>query len=200
MQLGRGGSVTSEDDDGSGSSQTRRKAQRKAQNRAAQQAFRKRKEMHVKDLETKLSSLEAAQQQVLVENQHLRQDLHKISTENEILRATSRISGEDLSSSLEPATFNAAKFYSNFLPNPNSKITSRSIINSSNGERLLDAGATWNFIINHRLFKKGLVDVGDVSERLKQCARYENHRLVIPERAILAAIEQSVASKTDDLL
>lgn len=154
--------------------------------------------MHVKDLETKLASLEAAQQQVLVENQHLKQDLHKISTENEILRATSHIHGEDGTSSLEPPRFNAAKFYANFLPNPNAK-TTRSF-SSSGGERLLDAGAAWDFIINHRLFKKGLVDVGDVSERLKHSARYENHRLVLSERDIVVAIEQSVASRTDDLL
>jgi AP-1-like factor len=123
----------------------------------SQQAFRKRKEIFVKDLKTKLASLEAAQQQVLAENEHLKQNLHKISTENEILRATSQISGEDLYS-LEPATFNAAKFYAKLFPNQNVKNPSRSII-TGDGERLLDAGAAWDFIINHQLFEKGLVDI-----------------------------------------
>ncbi|KAM6513502.1 AP-1-like transcription factor [Fusarium falciforme] len=157
----------------------------------------KRKEMHVKDLETKLASLEAAQQQVLVENGHLEQNLHRVSTENEILRAPSQIS-EDLYS-LEPATFNAAKFYANFLPNQNAKNPPRFII-TRDRERLLDAGTAWDFIINHRLLKKGPVDIGYVSERLKHCARYDNHRVVLPERSIIAAIDQSVASRADDLL
>ncbi|KAJ4221426.1 AP-1-like transcription factor [Fusarium falciforme] len=146
----------------------------------------------------KIASLEAAQQQVLVENEHLKQKLRQISNENERLRAPSQISSEDLYS-LDPPTFNAAKFYTNFLADQHAKNPSHSII-VRDGERFLDAGAAWDFIINHRLFKKGLVDIGDVSERLKHCARYDNHRLALPERSIIAAIELSVASKTDDLL
>ncbi|KAJ3455063.1 AP-1-like transcription factor [Fusarium solani] len=194
----RGDSGTSEVDDDLISSQSRQRAQRKVQNRAAQQAFRKRKEMHVKDLETKIASLEAAQQQILVENEHLKQKLHQISNENERLRALSQISSEDLYS-LDPPTFNTAKFYPNFLADQYAKNPSRSII-TRDGERLLDAGAAWDFIINHQLFKKGLVDIGDLSERLKLCARYDNHSLALSERSIIAAIEQSVASRTDDLL
>lgn len=192
---------TSEDDDNLTPAQSRRKAQ----NRAAQRAFRERKEKHVKDLEAKLADLEAAQQQASVENERLKRDLQKMSTENEILRATSQMGGMHKNSmSSEPATgvmrFNPTDFYSNVLQNHTNKTPSHRIVTSDDGERLLAAGATWDFIINHELFKKGLVDVGDVSDRLKHCARCDGQGPVFSERSIILAIEQSVASGTDDLL
>ncbi|KAI9858751.1 MAG: hypothetical protein M1824_004171 [Vezdaea acicularis] len=64
-------------------------SRRKAQNRAAQRAFRERKERRVKDLESKLTNLETASSNLAGENQRLKQELHRLSTENEILKATS---------------------------------------------------------------------------------------------------------------
>ncbi|KAI9471951.1 MAG: hypothetical protein EXX96DRAFT_509784 [Benjaminiella poitrasii] len=55
-------------------------ALRKAQNRAAQRAFRERKERHMKDLESNIKNIKAHRDKLLQENQ-------KMSSENEILRA-----------------------------------------------------------------------------------------------------------------
>jgi AP-1-like factor len=191
----------SEDED----SLTPAQSRRKAQNRAAQRAFRERKEKHVKDLETKLASLEAAQQHASKENERLKRDLQKMSTENEILRATSAVGGPSNNHSPEPTTtgpfrYSPTDFYSNVLQNHNNKLPSHRIVTSETGERLLAAGAAWDFIIAHDSFKRGLVDVGNVSDLLKTCARCDGQGPVFSERAILAAIEQSVASGTDDLL
>jgi AP-1-like factor len=71
---------------------------------------------------------------------------------------------------------------------------------AEDGGRLLAPGATWDFIINHPLFKAGRVDVGDVGERLKKCAKCDGQGPVFEERAILDAIEKSVASGSDELL
>jgi AP-1-like factor len=195
QSIARGGS---EEDENLTPAQSRRKAQ----NRAAQRAFRERKERHVKDLEAKLAGLEAAQQQSSIENERLKRDLQKISTENEILRATSQTGHGSISP--EPATgplrFKPTDFYSNVLQNHTNKSPSHRIVTSDDGERLLAAGATWDFIISHELFKKGLVDIADVSERLKNCARCDGQGPVFSERSITSAIEQSVASGTDDLL
>lgn len=167
-----------------------------------QRAFRERKERHVKDLEAKLAGLEAAQQQSSIENERLKRDLQKMSTENEILRATSHVGQGSISP--EPATgplrFKPTDFYSNVLQNHTNKSPSHRIVTSDDGERLLAAGATWDFIISHELFKKGLVDIADVSERLKNCARCDGQGPVFSERSITNAIEQSVANGTDDLL
>ncbi|KAI9273492.1 hypothetical protein EDC94DRAFT_554285 [Helicostylum pulchrum] len=55
-------------------------ALRKAQNRAAQRAFRERKERHMKDLETNIKGIRDHRDKLLQENQ-------KMSTESEILKA-----------------------------------------------------------------------------------------------------------------
>uniref|UniRef100_L2FPR2 BZIP transcription factor n=1 Tax=Colletotrichum fructicola (strain Nara gc5) TaxID=1213859 RepID=L2FPR2_COLFN len=180
-------------------------SRRKAQNRAAQRAFRERKEKHVKDLEAKLANLEAEAQQKSTENERLKREMQKISTENEILRATSSMNGHHSSTSPEPRmtgpmTYNPKDFYTDLLAKHNNKTPSHRVAISSEGERLLAAGATWDFIINHPLFKRGLVDVGDVSERLKHQARCDGQGPVFSERSILDAIEGSVASGSDELL
>ncbi|OTA95879.1 hypothetical protein M434DRAFT_28372 [Hypoxylon sp. CO27-5] len=180
-------------------------SRRKAQNRAAQRAFRERKERHVKDLEAKLASLEAQQHQTASENEKLKRDLQKMSTENEILRATSSVQAQNGSLSPHPPTttgpmqYNPTDFYSDLLQNHANKTPSHRIVESG-GERLLAAGATWDYIINHELFKKGLVDVGDVSLRLKSQAKCDGQGPVFEERVILQAIVESVASGSDELL
>lgn len=175
----------------------------------SQRAFRERKERHVKDLEAKLSALEAAQQQTATENERLKRDLQKISTENEILRATSTTQGGAGGSpgpngsapmTTGPMSYNPKDFYSNVLENHANKTPSHRIVTSDAGEKLLAAGATWDLIINHHLFKRGLVDVGDVSERLKNQAKCDGQGPVFEEKTILEAIESSVASGSDELL
>lgn len=182
----------------------------------SQRAFRERKEKHVKDLEVKLASMEAAQQQASVENERLRLDLQKMSTENEILRATSSSSSStrhnnhhnssnNHGSSSPPVTtgpteYRPTDFYSDVLQGHANKSPSHRVVVGDDGARLLAAGATWDFIVGHELFKRGLVDVGSVSERLRGAARCDGQGPVFPEAAILEAIEQSVAGGSDDLL
>ncbi|KAL8822389.1 MAG: hypothetical protein Q9191_006873 [Dirinaria sp. TL-2023a] len=54
---------------------------RKAQNRAAQRAFRERKERHLKDLETKVEDLEKASEATNHENGRLRAEVERLNTE-----------------------------------------------------------------------------------------------------------------------
>ncbi|KAF4494625.1 AP1-like transcription factor [Fusarium agapanthi] len=56
-------------------------SKRKAQNRAAQRAFRERKEKHLKDLETKVEELEKASQAANHENGMLRAQVERMTTE-----------------------------------------------------------------------------------------------------------------------
>jgi AP-1-like factor len=168
----------------------------------SQRAFRERKEKHVKDLEVKLTQLEAAQKHASREHERLRRLLQKMSTENTILRATSHISRGSLSteSATGPMRFNSKDFYSNVLRNNINKSPSHRIVTAIDGERLLAADAAWDFIIGHELSKKGLVDVGDVSALLKHCTRCDGRGPVFSERDITSAIEQSVAGGTDNLI
>lgn len=175
--------------------------------RHSQRAFRERKERHVKDLEAKLASLEAAQQETATENEKLKRDLQKVHTENEILRATSSVRGEGGGSPSQqtmmttgPMEYNPTDFYSNVLALHPNKTPSHRIVTSDSGERLYAAGATWDFIIGHDMYKKGLVDIADISNRLKHQAKCDGQGPVFEEKAILEAIEQSVASGSDELL
>ncbi|KAF8640815.1 hypothetical protein AX17_000464 [Amanita inopinata Kibby_2008] len=59
---------------------------RKEQNRAAQRAFRERKEKHVKDLEDQVAALEAKNEQATSENENLRDLLTRLQTENVMLK------------------------------------------------------------------------------------------------------------------
>ncbi|ORY61316.1 transcription factor PAP1-domain-containing protein [Pseudomassariella vexata] len=56
-------------------------SKRKAQNRAAQRAFRERKEQHLKDLETKVKELEKASESTNSENNQLRAQVEKMTME-----------------------------------------------------------------------------------------------------------------------
>lgn len=182
----------------------------------SQRAFRERKERHVKDLESRLQQLEQAQKEAQTENERLKRDLQKMSTENEILRATSLVAaannnnssrspgGEgangDMMMTTGPMSYKPQDFYTNVLQGHANKTPSHRIVTSDSGERLLAAGATWELIINHDLFKRGLVDVGQVSDRLKPQAKCDGQGPVFEERAILEAIQQSVASGSDELI
>ncbi|THU87764.1 hypothetical protein K435DRAFT_573459, partial [Dendrothele bispora CBS 962.96] len=59
---------------------------RKEQNRAAQRAFRERKEKHVKDLEDQVAALEAKNEQANSENENLRDLLSRLQSENMALK------------------------------------------------------------------------------------------------------------------
>lgn len=69
------------------------------------------------------------------------------------------------------------------------------------GEPLLNAGATWDYIQSHDLFKRGLVEIGDVCERLKKMARCDGSGPVFQEKDIRLAISESaVAGGRDELI
>ncbi|CAG8572500.1 39380_t:CDS:2 [Gigaspora margarita] len=62
---------------------------RKAQNRAAQRAFRERKERYVKELETKIEELESLSAKSAQENQQLKTLVEQLQAENYLLKQTS---------------------------------------------------------------------------------------------------------------
>ncbi|KIO23194.1 hypothetical protein M407DRAFT_78353, partial [Tulasnella calospora MUT 4182] len=63
-----------------------RAVKRKEQNRAAQRAFRERKEKHVRDLEDQVSALEQKSTAQATENENLRELLGRLQNENLMLK------------------------------------------------------------------------------------------------------------------
>ena len=68
------------------------------------------------------------------------------------------------------------------------------------GDRLLAAGATWDYIQNHEKFKKGMVAVEDVCARLKGRSTCDGRGPAFRESEILRAIEESTTSGGDELI
>ncbi|KAJ5888437.1 hypothetical protein N7495_008478 [Penicillium taxi] len=201
-------------------SMTPAQSKRKAQNRAAQRAFRERKERHVKDLEEKVASLEAASSKMQADNERLQRQLSKFSTENEILRATSHsMTGNNnnfTNGSTEPTVtgpmkYSPTDFYTTLNPSASpgeasasahgdtQNLPHRNTMCQITGERLLDVRATWDLIQNHQMFKQGLVDVADVTERLKGMAQCNGQGPAFRESDILRAMAESSAVR-DELI
>lgn len=175
----------------------------------------------MKDLEAKLTTLEHQSTSLNTENERLKRELAKIATENEILRATSGggstgphpyAEDSDEITSTGPLHYTPRDFYSKLdLSNDKDSAPSygekkyvasqRITVSADSGERLLAAGATWDYIQRHELFQKGLVDVGDVCERLKKLARCDGQGPVFEERDVRMAIKESaVAGGRDELI
>ncbi|KAG9005458.1 hypothetical protein FRB94_001543 [Tulasnella sp. JGI-2019a] len=70
----------------SGGGDETRQLKRKEQNRAAQRAFRERKEKHVKDLEDQVAALEEKSSSQMQENENLRDLLGRLQNENLMLK------------------------------------------------------------------------------------------------------------------
>jgi hypothetical protein len=156
------------------------------------------------------------------ENERLRRELAKIATENEILRATSGAAFNGPTPFLEEPDelVGPLRYVPTDFPvktrSPASSLgsgaeamskyahfgTMRTItIDDDTGEQLLGMGATWDYIQAHELFRKGLVDVGDVCERLKKMARCDGQGPIFLESDVRQAISESaVAGGRDELI
>ncbi|OKL60509.1 hypothetical protein UA08_04261 [Talaromyces atroroseus] len=200
-------------------------SRRKAQNRAAQRAFRERKERHVRELEQKLNDLQAKSMSLHADNERLKRELAKIVTENEILRATgdsgqsspdergsssSSSRNNDINNDDDKNNATIANGPTRYLPTDMHKtiadihktgsLPHRIVINPESGDRLLNAKATWDFIQAHPLYEKGLIDIGDVCERLKSFTRCDGQGPVYEQGQVQKTIEESVACGNDELI
>ncbi|KAL9002334.1 MAG: hypothetical protein Q9188_004722 [Gyalolechia gomerana] len=86
---------------------------RKAQNRAAQRAFRERKERHLKDLEAKVEDLEKASEATNHENGRLRATVDRLSTEVKEYRKRLSLNSNGYSPPAAPASRLSDKFSNN---------------------------------------------------------------------------------------
>ena len=75
----------------------------------------------------------------------------------------------------------------------------RVMVCQSTGEKLLDASATWDVIKTHELFKRGLVDIIAICERLRRKVQCSGQGPVFAEGHVKWAIEESAAWGSDKL-
>ena len=99
-----------------------------------------------------------------------------------------------------PMSYSPTTFYGKVLSNHDNKVPSHRIVTSSTGQTLLGAAATWDYILAHPMFKKGLVDIELGTKELEGKAICDGQGPVFEELTIFRAIEKSAASGSDDLL
>ncbi|KAJ6498001.1 hypothetical protein C8R47DRAFT_315670 [Mycena vitilis] len=103
---GKKGASTRRKSSGNANPDETRLMKRKEQNRAAQRAFRERKEKHVKDLEDKVAALEAKNDAANSENENLRDLLSRLQNENVMLKEstfTFSVPKSSVSNSISPS-------------------------------------------------------------------------------------------------
>ena len=177
----------------------------------------------MKDLELKLKSIEAHSTDLMTDNERLKRELDRLATQNEILRATStpiKIPGKSnndpargsSSSPVEPSTlaagpmiyspstFNAAFSSHQGDDDDQNPISHRIQISATTGERLLSTGAAWELIQAHEMYRKGVVDIGEVCDRLKEKVMCDGSGPTFAEGEVIKAIEESVGAAGDELI
>lgn len=149
-----------------------------------------------------------------MDNERLKQELARYTTENEILRATSQSLGGPPSSSStpsharshqdEPTTtgpmrFTPTDFFSNLVP-PGEPARRHKLASCNvTGEKLLDAGSTWDLIQDHELVKRGAVDLTAVCEMLRRGAQCDGQGPAFRESLVKRAVEECIVGN-DELI
>lgn len=185
--------------------------------RIRQRAFRERKEKHVKELEVKLKSIEAQSTDLLSDNERLRRELDRVTTQNEILRQTSgsnRHNGHGSPSDSDsahseslaagpmlysPKKFNAA-FERHMKDDEKENMSHQISIHQITGERLLAPGAAWDLIHSHEYVKRGMVDIAQVVDKLQDKIVCNGVGPSFPEDVLKRIIEESIDNASDELI
>ena len=166
----------------------------------------------MKELEIKLKSIEAQSTDLLSDNERLRRELERLTTQNEILRQTSipkrrphrTTTAEYPDSSMveagpmaySPKSFNAAFSRQGGTHHDESK--THEITVSAEGERVLASGAAWDLINSHPL--RPQLDLSQVVDRLRDKVQCNGNGPSFVESEIIKAIEESIGVPGDELI
>ncbi|WPH00954.1 Hypothetical protein R9X50_00378800 [Acrodontium crateriforme] len=195
-------------------------SRRKAQNRAAQRAFRERKERHVRDLETKLNHLTTTTSSLQSDNERLRLLARRLQTENDLLRASCKSGSpstplhgpsfvdepslipRSISQQIpQPHVDNLFDLSSGMIQNEcSSSPSSYGSLSSIADSHLLSAGAAWDLVQSHPRYLSGGVDVAEVCSRLKKTARCDGMGPMFDENEVRQLIEEIGRNGSDDRL
>ncbi|KGU06729.1 fluconazole resistance protein 3 [Candida albicans P87] len=183
---------------------------RKAQNRAAQRAFRERKESKLKELEAKLLASEEERQKLLDELEQIKKQNISIATENEILKhnGMGNINNDvqigNLSSygRLQVDKFNFPKtqkdFIEHVLQGTNHQLKDENkdkVYNDNQGHKLLALGAVWDYLqikAEEADLDFNSIDFNDVMEKLKGNEKCHGYGPAYPLELVNEAIESSL--------
>ncbi|KAI5907869.1 Fluconazole resistance protein 3 [Candida parapsilosis] len=171
---------------------------RKAQNRAAQRAFRERKETKLKELEAKLLQSEEERQKLMEQLEMIRKQNLSITTENEILRTNE---GSLISSKTPINKFHFPQSQDDFIDEitrgTNHEVKRESInkvYNNIEGEKLLALGAVWDYLqikAEEANLDLATIDVNEVMDKLKGNEKCHGFGPAYPLSLVQEAVEAS---------
>ena len=171
---------------------------RKAQNRAAQRAFRERKETKLKELEAKLLQSEEERQKLMEQLEIIRKQNLSICTENEILRTNE---GSLIASRTPVNKFHFPQsqddFISEITRGTNHEVKRDSInkvYDNSQGEKSLALGAVWDYLqikAEEANLDLTTIDFNEVMDKLKGNERCHGYGPAYPLSLVQEAIETS---------
>ncbi|KJX98504.1 transcription factor bZIP like protein [Zymoseptoria brevis] len=168
-------------------------ARRKAQNRAAQRAFRDRKERHVRELEAKVEHLSTTTATLQSDNERLKLMLQNTQTENRVLRASAGM--PSLPSNLHNEHVDRTRMHRStsdlpFHPHRTAGPTSAARGEQMSQGNVMTAGEAWELLQAHPMYLSGGLDVKEVSKRLKRKARLQGGEPVFLEEDVVGLIEE----------
>lgn len=151
---------------------------------ARQRAYRRRKEGYIKNLETRITELEAVRKQAAEENDRIAAELQSMSA---ILLATAQTTNDLRHSQiLDPvASFvelDSCAMLQALFTDCQERV-------SGSGRRLLSMGAAWEMITKHIRYRQGLINIEALTNRLIPRVRFDEKWRGFTEQDILQAIE-----------
>ncbi|GFF96168.1 predicted protein [Aspergillus udagawae] len=153
--------------------------QQKIRAKAAQRAYRERKEQRLIHLKQQIGAMEESNAGLRASNEQLKLEIVRIAAENEVRLATS----------MNSFTSSHSRPSGNIYDHPVHRLTE-----SKEGDKLLDKVAAWDMIQNHALYKAGLVDIVGVKQKLEGFAQCNGQGIAFEQGRIRSAIENSVIS------
>lgn len=177
---------------------------RKAQNRAAQRAFRERREQRLKELEDKVAEVEQERERLASENERLKRENTVITTENKVLMETAVSKGPSSPDPTQPPVGKAhfpykqlqemrAKTQNTLLggheppPEKNLKIIYQS---EASNDTMLGAAAVWDTIAKHAEDEEFDIDL--VAQLIQGHQRCEGFGPVFPLKVVEDAIREAI--------
>ncbi|KAH7245073.1 hypothetical protein BKA59DRAFT_454144 [Fusarium tricinctum] len=167
-------------------------SRKRAQNRAAQVAFRQKREKYVRDLEERIAQVEVEQQKLSAANEQLEESLQRLHVENRILLLAQN-AGRDLSL-LKSVSINPVHDTNVLLPEVvvvRSDKTDSCLTRTMNGsQRLITVSDAWEHIICHNLFTGGFLDLAGIIQELKHTVRHCGYSGVVQEDEIIRIMDE----------
>ncbi|AOW03844.1 hypothetical protein B0I72DRAFT_140296 [Yarrowia lipolytica] len=177
---------------------------RKAQNRAAQRAFRERREQRLKELEDKVAEVEQERERLASENERLKRENTVITTENKVLMETAVSKGPSSPDPTQPPIGKAnfpykqlqemrAKTQETILGgheppgDKNLKIIYQSEVSN---DTMLGAAAVWDTIAKHA--EEEEFDIDLVAQLIQGHQRCEGFGPVFPLKVVEDAIREAI--------